>query len=40
MANKLNVSPTKSNLIKIKGQLDFAKDGYQLLDQKREILVM
>ncbi|MBN1572017.1 MAG: V-type ATP synthase subunit D [Deltaproteobacteria bacterium] len=40
MANKLNVSPTKSNLIKIKGQLEFAKDGYQLLDQKREILVM
>ena len=40
MANKLNVSPTKSNLIKVKGQLDFAEEGYQLLDQKREILVM
>jgi len=40
MANKLNVPPTKSNLIKIKGQLAFANDGYQLLDQKREILVM
>lgn len=40
MGNKLNVPPTKSNLIKIKGQLAFAKDGYQLLDQKREILVM
>jgi len=40
MANKLNVSPTKSNLIKIKEDLDFAKNGYELLDQKREILVM
>jgi V/A-type H+-transporting ATPase subunit D len=40
MANKLNVPPTKSNLIKVKGQLVFAQDGYQLLDQKREILVM
>ncbi|MBN1881523.1 MAG: V-type ATP synthase subunit D [Deltaproteobacteria bacterium] len=40
MANKLNVSPTKSNLIKIKEDLDFARNGYELLDQKREILVM
>jgi V/A-type H+-transporting ATPase subunit D len=40
MANKLNVPPTKSNLIKVKGQLVFAEEGYQLLDQKREILVM
>jgi V/A-type H+-transporting ATPase subunit D len=40
MANKLNVSPTKSNLIKMKGDLNFARNGYQLLDQKREILVM
>jgi V/A-type H+-transporting ATPase subunit D len=40
MANKLNVPPTKSNFFKIKGQLVFAQEGYQLLDQKREILVM
>jgi V/A-type H+-transporting ATPase subunit D len=40
MPNKLNVPPTKSNLIKIKGDLAFAEEGFQLLDQKREILVM
>ncbi len=40
MPNKLNVPPTKSNLIKIKGDLAFAQEGFQLLDQKREILVM
>lgn len=40
MANRLNVPPTKSNLIKLKGQLAFAENGYQLLDQKREILIM
>ena len=40
MANKLNVSPTKSNLIKIRGELNFARTGYELLDQKREILIV
>jgi V/A-type H+/Na+-transporting ATPase subunit D len=40
MANKLNISPTKSNFFKVKGQLEFARDGYKLMDQKREILVM
>jgi len=40
MANKLNISPTKSNLIKTKASLEFAKSGYELLDQKREILVV
>jgi V/A-type H+-transporting ATPase subunit D len=37
---KLNVAPTKSNLIAIKDQLSTAKEGYDLLEQKREILVM
>lgn len=37
---KLNVAPTKSNLLAIKEQLSTAKNGYQLLEQKREILVM
>lgn len=37
---KLNIAPTKSNLLKIKEQLDIAQDGYELLEQKREILVM
>ena len=37
---KLNVAPTKSNLLAIKEQLSTAENGYQLLEQKREILVM
>jgi V/A-type H+-transporting ATPase subunit D len=37
---KLNVAPTKSNLLAIKDQLSIAQDGYELLEQKREILVM
>ncbi len=37
---RLNIAPTKSNLLSIKDQLHTAKDGYELLEQKREILVM
>lgn len=37
---KLNIAPTKSNLLIIKEQLASAKNGYELLEQKREILVM
>lgn len=37
---KLNVAPTKSNLLGIKEQLVSAKNGYELLEQKREILEM
>ena len=37
---KLNVAPTKSNLLAIKEQLVSAQNGYELLEQKREILVM
>jgi V/A-type H+-transporting ATPase subunit D len=40
LANKLNLSPTKSNLIEIKDTLSVAREGYELLEQKREILVM
>ncbi len=40
MANKLGLSPTKSNLITVKDTLSVAKEGYELLEQKREILVM
>jgi V/A-type H+/Na+-transporting ATPase subunit D len=36
---KLNVAPTKSNLIALKRQLTFAEEGYDLLEQKRQILV-
>jgi V/A-type H+-transporting ATPase subunit D len=34
------IAPTKSNLIRIKEQLATAEEGYDLLEQKREILVM
>ena len=37
---KLNVAPTKSNLLSVKEQLSVSKQGYELLEQKREILVM
>jgi V/A-type H+-transporting ATPase subunit D len=36
---KLNVAPTKSNLLSLKRQLTFAEEGYDLLEQKRQILV-
>ena len=36
---KLNVAPTKSNLLTLKRQLAFAEEGYNLLEQKREILI-
>ena len=36
---KLNIAPTKSNLISVKSQLSFAQDGFDLLEQKRQILV-
>ena len=34
------IAPTKSNLIKTKERLNTALEGYDLLEQKREILVM
>jgi V/A-type H+/Na+-transporting ATPase subunit D len=37
---KYQVAPTKSNLIGLKEQLAVAREGYDLLEQKREILVM
>lgn len=37
---RLNVPPTKSNQLKLKRDLDMASEGFNLLDQKREILVM
>jgi len=36
----LKVPPTKSNLFKLKQDLSFAREGYQLLDRKREVLIM
>ena len=37
---KLNIAPTKSNLLAIKEQLEISSEGYDLLEQKREILIM
>ena len=37
---KLNIAPTKSNLLKMNEQLAVSQGGYDLLEQKREILVM
>jgi len=36
----LKLAPTKSNLFKLQNDLAFAKEGYQLLDRKREVLIM
>ncbi|MEW5801513.1 MAG: V-type ATP synthase subunit D [bacterium] len=40
MSNKLNLSVTRSNLLRLREELDFAQEGYELLEQKREVLVM
>jgi V/A-type H+/Na+-transporting ATPase subunit D len=40
MAANQKYAPTKSNLNKLKDELQFAKQGYDLLDQKRTILIM
>jgi len=37
---KQNVAPTKTNLIRTRDELKFAELGYELLDQKRNILVI
>lgn len=36
---KLNVPPTKSSYLSLSSQLESAREGYDLLDQKRQILV-
>ena len=33
-----NVAPTRTNLIRIKKELRFAREGYEILDRKREVL--
>lgn len=35
-----NVAPTKTNLLRIRRELEFARLGHELLDQKRNILVI
>ncbi len=36
---RLNVAPTKSNHLSLSRQLEFAQEGFDLLEQKRQILV-
>jgi V/A-type H+-transporting ATPase subunit D len=35
-----NVAPTKTNLLRVRKELEFARLGHELLDQKRNILVI
>ena len=37
---QLNYAPTKTNLLRLKNDLRFAQQGYELLDQKRNILII
>jgi V/A-type H+-transporting ATPase subunit D len=37
---QLNYAPTKTNLMRLKHDLKFAQQGYELLDQKRNILII
>lgn len=37
---RYKVVPTKTNLMKLRRELSFAQEGYELLDQKRQILVV
>jgi V/A-type H+-transporting ATPase subunit D len=39
MPTRLKLVPTKSNLLRIKRDLSFAQEGYELLEQKRQVLV-
>ena len=36
----LNYAPTKTNLLRLRNDLKFAQQGYELLDQKRNILII
>ncbi len=38
--SRLNIAPTKSNQLNLKRDLEMASEGFILLEQKREILVM
>jgi V/A-type H+-transporting ATPase subunit D len=35
---RINIPPTRSNLIRVKQDLEFAREGYEILDRKREVL--
>jgi V/A-type H+-transporting ATPase subunit D len=37
---QVNYAPTKTNLLRLRSDLSFAQQGYELLDQKRNILII
>jgi V/A-type H+-transporting ATPase subunit D len=37
---RYEVAPTRTNLTRLRSELSFADEGYELLEQKREILVV
>src|SRR5208282_3721538 len=37
---RYDIPPTKSSLFSVKEQLSIAREGFELLEQKREILIM
>ncbi len=38
MPDRLNIAPTKSNLLDLRARVQFLDEGYQLLERKREML--
>jgi len=36
----MQIAPTQSNLLKLKKRLEIAKEGFNLLDEKREVMIM
>jgi V/A-type H+-transporting ATPase subunit D len=36
--SRMNVPPTRSNLLRLKQELEFAREGFEILDKKREVL--
>jgi V/A-type H+-transporting ATPase subunit D len=37
---RMNVPPTRSNLLRIRQDLELAREGYEILDKKREVLTV
>jgi V/A-type H+-transporting ATPase subunit D len=35
---RMNMPPTRSNLLRVKKELEFVREGYEILDKKREVL--
>ena len=35
---RINIPPTRSNLIRVRQELEFAREGFEILDRKREVL--